>query len=229
MKVTLERIENIAPHTQTFWFAAERSVNYIAGQFVELVLPHDNPDDRGIKRWFTLSSSPSEKLLAITTKFSTKSSSFKAALQALTPGSTLNLSDPMGDFVLPKNKANPLVFCAGGIGVTPFRSMAKQLIDDSEADSRNISTYYGVRTLGDACFKPELSEVGTLNIVLSEPSAQWKGLTGYISAEMLVKDQPKTAMYYIAGPEQMVEKLYKELQAIGISKQKIVGDYFPGY
>jgi ferredoxin-NADP reductase len=68
MKITLDYTENIAKNIQTFWFKPDKPVRYVAGQFIELTLPHDNPDKRGIKRWFTLSSSPTEPLISITTK-----------------------------------------------------------------------------------------------------------------------------------------------------------------
>ncbi len=63
MRVTLDHTEDVALNIKTFWWKPERPVRYTAGQFIELMLPHENSDKRGSKRWFTLSSSPSEDLL----------------------------------------------------------------------------------------------------------------------------------------------------------------------
>src|SRR4051812_20265352 len=111
MNVTLERIEELRPHIRTYYFKAGQPVHYTAGQYIDLRVPHDNPDDRGESRQFTLSSSPTEQLLAITTKLAAgRSSTFKQALWALQPGAVLQMSEPIGDFVLPKDPSIPLIF-----------------------------------------------------------------------------------------------------------------------
>ena len=57
MQVTLDHVEDIAQNIKTFWFKPEKSLRHVAGQFIELTIPHDNADKRGQKRWFTLSDS----------------------------------------------------------------------------------------------------------------------------------------------------------------------------
>ena len=69
MKVTLEYTHDEAGNIRTFFFRPDNPVYYTAGQYTELKVPHTNPDKRGQKRWFTLSSSPSDPLLTITTKY----------------------------------------------------------------------------------------------------------------------------------------------------------------
>lgn len=98
MKVTLEFVEELSQEIKTFWFKKPSSFSYIAGQFVELYLPH-KADERGPKRWFTLSSDPSNELISITTKTVNKPSSFKSALSKLQAGDEIEMSDTMGDFV----------------------------------------------------------------------------------------------------------------------------------
>ncbi len=231
MKVTLDHHEDIADHIRTFWFKPERVVSYSAGQYTELTVPHDQPDERGVKHWFTLSSSPSNKLLSITTKFAgDKSSTFKKALWKLKPGTSLHMADPMGDFVLPKDKSIPLVFVAGGIGVTPFHSMVQWLVDTKE--KRDIQLIYGANYLGEVVFRPLFEEYGlTLTIVLKNPSASWQGAKGGLSAskilELAGKSQKKT--FYLSGPEPMVEVFEKELLNNNVDKHRLVTDFFPGY
>src|SRR3989344_7668 len=141
MVFTLVRIHQENYNVTTFWFKPERPLAYTAGQFIEMYLPHDNPDERGIKHWFTLSSSPTEELVSITTKLAgAKSSSFKKTLFALRPGVEIKIVEPMGDFVLPKDIGIPLIFVAGGMGITPFRSIIKWLSDRNE--KRDITLLY---------------------------------------------------------------------------------------
>lgn len=231
MRVKLERTEDIAQNMRTFWFSTDPLPRYTAGQFIELVLPHENTDERGNKRYFSLSSSPSEKLLAVTTKFATdKSSSFKKALRSLTPGSEVTMIPPMGDFVLPKNKKTPLLFIAAGIGVTPMRSMVKWLVDSDQ--NREIRMMWGVNSLEEAPFY-ELFKgyVSKMDLFVSNPSANWKGRKGQINTEAIIglSENLNENLIYLSGPEPMVEAIDKGLKASGINPKQIISDYFSGY
>src|SRR5674476_218591 len=133
MKAQLHHIDSETDNIKTFWFEPDKPFHFTAGQFSELYLPHDHPDERGEKRWFTISSSPHEKLVSITTKFALeRGSSFKQTLSQLKPDATVELAEAMGDFVLPVDQTRPLIFIAGGIGLTPFHSMLTWLTDTHE-------------------------------------------------------------------------------------------------
>jgi ferredoxin-NADP reductase len=230
MKVIFEKSYHESENIVTFFFKSERLVQYTAGQFIELTVPHHKPDDRGIKRWFTLSSSPQQELLSITTKFAPKSSSYKVALLRLEPGTELNMSDPMGDFVMPKLTQTPLVFVAGGIGVTPFHSMFEWLADTNE--TRPIKFLYSVKSEDEIVFQGSFDRSGIKpTIIVSNPSDAWGGERGHLTAEQIIGLEHPTddTLIYISGPEAMVESLIKDLQKTGIKKHQIVGDYFPNY
>src|SRR5579859_2390296 len=119
MKVVFDHSQDEAANIKTFFFKSPQPIQYTAGQYVTLTIPHENPDERGINHWFTLSSAPGQEFVTITTKHAAEhGSTFKEALWALTPGTEVSMSDPLGDFVLPKLVQTPLVFVAGGIGIT---------------------------------------------------------------------------------------------------------------
>ena len=207
-------------------------MDYTAGQYTELYLPHDHPDSRGEKRWFTLSSAPGHDLVSITTKYAgdDKSSTFKKTLFDLKPGAEVQLAEAMGDFVLPKSSSIPLVFVAGGIGLTPFHSIFEWLAEHNE--HRDIRFLYGVRNEDEIIFDDTFRRAGIhATIVVSEPSEAWGGERGRLTAEMILglsQPTPDT-LIYMSGPEPMVETLEKDLQTAGIKKHQIVGDFFPGY
>lgn len=231
MKVTFVRKEEIAENIISFYFEPDRSVHYTAGQFIELYLPHENPDKRGTKRWFTLSSSPHEELLAITTNFSPeKGSSFKSTLKNLTPGTELNMASPMGDFVLPKDSSIPLLFVAGGIGCTPFHSILTDL--EYTKEKRDITLIYAAQKLEKVAFRKLFEALGdNFKIVLADPPSGWEGQSGRLSAESIIElARPTDAHYiYVSGPEPMVETLTKDLKDHGINKKHVFGDFFPNY
>jgi ferredoxin-NADP reductase len=224
------RREPIATNIYTFWFAPENRARYEAGQFTELYLPHDDPDERGIRRWFTLSSSPSEDLLAITVKFNAAGSSFKKQLLNLQPGTPVKLADAMGDFVLPKDASIPLVFIASGIGVTPMRSMVRWLSDKQE--HRDLQLLYAASDTDELAFLPLLRAYDMpLTTIIKRPAASYNGLTGELSAERILQlaDHNDRTLFYLSGPEIVVEMLTKDLMTLGIHPHHIITDYFHGY
>jgi ferredoxin-NADP reductase len=231
MIITLDHIAEEAPSIFTYHFKSQQPVRYTAGQFVELTIKHDPVDDRGTRRWFTLSSSPSQDLLAITTKFATtKGSRYKKALHALKPGAELIMSDPMGDFVLPKLLQTPLIFVAGGIGITPFHSMLQWLSDTGE--QRPIRMLVGVRNENEIIFQNTYDAAGQhVTLVVDQPSASWGGERGKLTAELILglKKPSDDTLIYVSGPEAMVETLHKDLIKAGVDKRQLVGDYFPNY
>ena len=231
MQVIFDHSAPEADNIKTFYFKPEKPVHYTAGQFIELTIPHKNPDERGIKHWFTLSSPPTDELLSITTKFaSDRSSTFKKALFKLKPGTELRMADPMGDFVLPKLIQTPLIFVAGGIGVTPFHSMLAWLAATRE--TRPIKLLYAVRSEDEIIFQETFDKAGQhATIIVSQPSAAWGGERGQLTAELILGlEKPSDdTLIYVSGPEPMVESLEKDLKKAGIQKHQLVLDFFPGY
>lgn len=230
MKATFDHSSEESSTIKTFWFRPEKPVDFVAGQFIELYLPHVQVDDRGIKRWFTASSSPIDDMISITTKFSERSSSFKGALQALEPGTVVDIDPPMGDFVLPQDPTIPLVFVAGGMGITPYHSIFKWLHDTEE--QRPIKFVYAVHTEDDIIFQDTFDAAGIhATIVVTEPSAEWGGERGTLTADHILKltEPDERTLIYLAGPEPMIEDLQTGLRAQKVPQNRIVTDFFPNY
>jgi glycine betaine catabolism B len=220
MQVILAHVEDIASNIQTFWFKPERPVRYEAGQFIELTIPHNKSDDRGIRRWFTLSSSPTDELLSITTKVAEKPSSFKQRLFALQPGETIHMSDTMGDFVLPKDKDTPLLFVAAGIGITPIHSMTKYLSDTKQ--NRTTHLLYAAHSEDEIAFKDLFDS--------SLSKTDYMTNVRLTSQDILSAAQDYSNPFiYLSGPEEMVEVFFAELKEAGVPGSRLVTDYFPGY
>lgn len=200
-------------------------MDWTAGQFLIYFLPHESPDIRGKQRFFTISSAPFEKHVMLTTRiFSENRSSFKQALEKLNPGDLVEVKGPDGDFVLTEPNTQ-YVFIAGGIGITPFRSILKQL--DHEDKDFTVELLYANKT-DEFVFKEELEELKTkhpnfeIRYIISPQHIDEK----YI--EQNVNDY-KNKMFYVSGPEPMVESLYEMLKGMGIKEENIKTDYFPGY
>ena len=101
-------------------------------------------------------------------KFYPEPSTFKQQLNSMKPGDQIIAGQLAGDFVLPKDRTRKLVFLAGGIGVTPFRSMIKEMLDaDTNAENsknvskavrRDIALLYSARTASDLAYKSLFDE-----------------------------------------------------------------------
>ncbi len=233
----LSEFKKLAPDIYGFSFLPDKKPVFIAGQYLEWTLPHKNPDSRGNRRYFTIASSPTEEKLQIGVKISEKSSSFKASLLQLKEGTMLSAGSLSGDFLLPIDPKEKLVFIAGGIGITPFRSMIKFMLDSNE--KRDITLFYASPNPADFVYqdifdnaKNEFS-LKTIYVITKAENApeNWTGKTGRINEEMIRSEIPdfKDRKFYMSGPNSMVQA-YKELLAtLGIPKNKIVTDYFPGF
>ena len=217
-------------------FVKPKGFDYQPGQFIEAELRQVHPDERGEKRWFTLSSSPTEDTLDITTRKLDKHSSFKDVLFKLKPGDTIHIKGPDGSFVLPKKQSN-MVWIAGGIGITPFRSQLKYMLDRKIFDYK-ITLFHGNRTLEDNICRNLIEDYQKHNDdfqyieVLSEVvGGEWGGETGYIDEHLIKKyiKDIESKDYYISGPEPMVDSMKEKLQSISIKDTSIHQDWFPGY
>lgn len=230
LKFVKSQAENY--NVRTFWFEPETKLEYTAGQFIELYLPHESADDRGIKRWFTLSSSPTDDLISITTKFAgNKASSFKKHLFNMKPGDVLKFVEPMGDFVLPKDESIPLVFISGGLGLTPYHSMVKWLTDTGE--KRQIKILMAFKQPKDIIFEKMFRDYTPfVTTLVSHPDEDWQGESGLLSAERILRfvgGITENTKLYVSGPEPMVETLENDLLKQAVDKNKLVLDFFPGY
>jgi ferredoxin-NADP reductase len=227
----------LAPDTYDFRFTGDRRLRFRPGQYLEWTLAHSRPDNRGNRRYFTIASSADEREVRIGVKFYPAASSFKRTLLAMRPGNAIVASQLAGEFVLPANRREKLVFMAGGIGITPFRSMIRHLLDHRE--ERPITVLYSNRTAQEIVYADVLEEarerlgietVYTLTDASSVPP-DWQGGTGRVDAEMIAKAVPdyRERTFYLSGPRSLVVGFEEVLRTIGIPKKRIKTDFFPGF
>lgn len=181
---------------------------FYAGQYLDVELINDT-------RAFTISSSPTENFLMITPKKGV--SKFKRFMEKLKTGDTVNTSHSAGTFTL--DQSMPAVFIAGGIGITPFRSMIKYALDKKL--STHIVLFYSSK--GDFAFKNELTlwqkKLPNLNLYYLDTSK-----TGRLKLKKI-----SNSIYYLAGPPKMVDDFAKKLLDLGVDEVNIRYDRFDGY
>ena len=219
-----------------FLFAPGKRFAFAPGQYMEWTLPHKKTDARGNRRYFTIASSPTENTLRLGVRFYQNGSSFKKAMLALEQNHQIVGGQISGDFTLPKDKSQKLVFIAGGIGVTPFRSMLRYLIDTKEP--RSIVMFYINKRVNEIVyvdvFNQAQQELGvkmvyTLTDQASVPP-NWQGRTGRLDGEMIRQDVPDfmERTFYLSGPHAMIVSYEKVLRSMGVPDKQIKKDFFPG-
>ncbi len=233
--LTLSKIEQAATDVYDFVFTSDRRFSFHPGQYLEWTLGHGHTDDRGNRRYFTIASAPTEETVRLGVKFYSPSSTFKRALASMKVGEKISAAHLAGGFVLPKKKETKLVFIAGGIGVTPFRSMIHYLLDTKEA--RPITVLYANKTQADVAYKDIFDrarlELGIKTIYsLSAEKLPVPGMmNGPIDTALITREIPdyRERTFYISGPHSMVDAFKKTLTDMGVSRWKIKSDFFPGF
>ena len=235
--VQLLRREAVAEGTMAFHFSRPPGFDFRAGQslLLSLIAPPES-DGEGDSRTFTIASAPHEPELMIATRM--RDTAFKRVLKSLPPGAALNIDGPNGDMVLEQSPAQEVVFLAGGIGITPFLSMARHAAHGRLA--HRIRLFYGNRRREDAAFLDELQAIERRNpnfrltalMSDAENSAHpWRGETGFIRRELIERHvpQPRAALYYFAGPPAMTEAMRALLVELGIADTAMRFEAFYGY
>lgn len=231
----LKNMKIIANDILEFSFEKNNNFNYLPGQYMEWTLPHKTTDSRGNRRYFTLSSSPTEPTVDIGVKFYDNGSSYKKFLRELTNNLALKAGSLAGDFILPKDKNKKIVFIAGGIGVTPFRSMIKYLMDKNE--KRDVVLFYSNTYENEIAYREIFDQAKAFGIKIvyfltgdSIPDS-WSGRTGRANKDAIISEVPdyKERIFYISGSLPFINGIKKTLGEVGIGRNNIKTDFFPGY
>ena len=229
LMLTLKEKKLLSKDTYEFSFAADTPFDFSPGQYLEWTMLESKgslPTDlRGNRRYFTIASSPTEKEVKLGVKFYVPSSTFKDSLLKMKEGSIIAAGQRGGDFVMPEDTEKKLVFIAGGIGVTPFRSMTKYLLDRGE--KRDITLIYSVKEEVEIAYRDIFDE--------AEKKIGLKTLymVGNFLTEDIVREQiphyNDGHCFYLSGPNAMVENYKKLFLRMGVKRADIKTDYFPGF
>lgn len=216
---------SFGPQVYDFIFQTPRKLAFRPGQYFEWTLGHENSDSRGNRRYFTIASAPTEPEVHIGVKFYNPPSSFKRALLKMKRSETLLAGQVAGDFTLPNSMDQKLAFIAGGIGITPFRSMLKDMVDRGQ--QRDIVLFYSVNDEAEIAYRDVLDQAAAAgvknNFIIS---TQQKLTAEYISRQAPDFEQ---RLFYISGPHGMVVAFEKTLRDMGVPRRQIKIDFFPGY
>ncbi|HVB99544.1 MAG TPA: FAD-dependent oxidoreductase [Candidatus Dormibacteraeota bacterium] len=233
----LKSREEIAERTIAFHLEKPPGFDFRPGQFVDLtLLDPPETDSQGTVRTFTLASAPYENELVVATRI--RQSAFKRVLATLPPGTPLRLEGPMGSFLVHKNPARAAVFLAGGIGITPFRSILRHAV--REGFPHPVYLFYSNRHPEDAAFLKEMDDLAASHsqflfiptmTEMERSQLSWNGERRFIDRDLLAQHfcDLKGPIFYAAGPPAMVAAMRDLLIRNDVSEGDIHTEEFGGY
>lgn len=206
-----------------------RALDFDAGQFAWLNLGHspfslyENP--------FSIASAPAERPdLRFVIKEVGDST---RRIGDVAPGTVAYLDGAHGNLSLRGRRGKGIALIAGGVGVAPLLSIARQQV--AVNDQSPMILLYGNRVAEQIVYKDELDgfaeRAGTQVIhVVSEPTREWQGLTGRIDRKTIYKvfsfDDAAQWLYFVCGPPAMLDVVEDSLLALGVPAEQIVSEQF---
>ena len=232
-KMTVCEIIPRADDVKTFVLRTENGQSaapFSAGQYISFSM---EAQGSVFTRPVSLCSSPAlakQGIYAVTVKRAGFGSN--AMFEQFVKGQTVTVSAPLGNFYHSSLRdANTVLALAGGIGITPFISMAHAIADGEESFSLII--LYGTATLAQACFREELEEicrrsggkVCTVHVLSAEERDGCEH--GLLSADLIRKYMPDTpCSLFLAGPQAMYRFLDGEIAALGLEQKWVRRELF---
>jgi ferredoxin-NADP reductase len=235
--VKLKNRFSVAERTIAFQFEKPTGFVFKPGQWIDITLINPSQTDvKGNVRGFSIASAPFEGSLMAVTRL--RDTAFKRELATMPLGTAVKIEGPGGNLALHNNPERTAVFLAGGIGITPIRSILLRAA--REKLLHRIYLFFSNRRPEDAPFLEELQAlqqqnrnytlIGTMT-QMAKSHSRWDGETGYINQKMLAKyiKDAKSPIYYVVGPPKMVKGLRTMLNLVGVDDDDIRTDEFSGY
>ena len=205
------------------------ALSFDAGQFAWLNIGrspfslHENP--------FSISSAPAERP---DIRFVIKEvGDFTRGIGDVVPGTTAYLDGAHGNLTLKGRQGTGVALIAGGVGIAPLLSIARQLV--AENDPRPMILVYGNRVEEQIVYEDELRQLDRraktqVVHVISQPKPGWKGLTGRIDGTAIERSfsfgGAADWLYLVCGPPPMLDAVEDALLAIGVPAEQIVMEQF---
>ena len=227
----------VAEGTMAFRFEKPTGWMFKAGQYLDMtLLDPSETDSEGNVRSFSITSAPHEDTLMVATRM--RDTAFKRVLKTMPRGTDVKVEGPFGNLILQNDSRRTIVLLAGGIGITPFRSIVHSTARTKLPN--RLVLFYSNKRPEDAPFLTELLSlegdnpnyklVATMT-EMEKSHLPWNGETALINPEMLGRYLHNAAspIYYLAGPPAMVKNLREVLKKAGINQDDIRAEEFSGY
>lgn len=195
-------------------------INFIPGQFIFIrfenggVLSESHP--------FSISSYSGSDVLSLGIK---TLGDYTSMVYLMRPGTICRIEGPFGAFSYTKAKSKRQLWIAGGIGITPFLGMARQIA--AEGSGYEIDLFYSVRNQSEAAFTEEFTDISRQNNNF-KLHHHFSEKDGYISADVIVSNTRDVsgAEIFLCGPLSFMQSLREQFVKLGFDNNKIHSEEF---
>jgi ferredoxin-NADP reductase len=225
-------ITDETPDTKTFrlGLGSGSSIPFQPGQFIIVRADIWNPKKNrptALNRAFSISSSPLEKeFIEFTVKKYQDGRMTPWLHEEIRAGHILSVKGPSGSFVFQEGVSDEIVLIAGGIGVAPYRSMIRYILHGRLPVA--VRLIYSARTPHDFAYKTEFDTLSAQHgrfqclYTVTREHVEWTGRVGRVDAALLREYQGNTAaVFYLCGPDEMIDRLRINLETLGIPQDRI--------
>lgn len=235
MDAAIKEKKEVAERTlQVVFDLKGNEVDFKPGQIfhVDLIDP-PYQDEKGNHRHFSILNSPNERgILSLVTRV--RESAFKRSLAEMPLGSEVEIGNIGGKFTLPEEVDQPLAFIAGGIGIAPFVSMTRYIVEEDL--DYEVMLMYSNRSRSSSLFIDEFQQYElsrrSFDLVLTmTDDPGWPGDSSRIDGDFIKRHIPEldAFLYMIAGPPAMVRSVGEELRGLDVPDEMIIASDFTGY
>ncbi|MEI7898899.1 MAG: hypothetical protein WCK89_01505 [bacterium] len=223
IKATVAKAVKHTDSVASYQFVPQGRVpKFHAGQFLHLALDEYCPDRQWPEsRVFSIASSPSERARELAVTISVKGRFTTRIFQTLETGSECWLKLPYGDFLFPPDR--PLCLIAGGVGITPYLSLLKQMLE--EKSEQAVSLCYGVRSAACYLFGELLgrceAELPNFGKTVYCEDGSVPGTQGMLDIGAIHAAAPDGSLFYLSGPPSMILNFRGRLLNLGVASERI--------
>lgn len=220
-QIVFKEVKQETEGIYSFSFEPSEQLNWKAGQHGIFIIKHAKIK-KGT-RPFSIASSPLENKIMITMKIGKQPSDYKKTLLEMKAGMKMVLRGPIGPLYMDLTK--PACFIAGGIGITPFRAMLKDLVMREKEFKGKVNLLY-INNTGDFLYEKELSTFSNKDHIQIDYFTDKEKLAEKIKE---ITSSNVDTMYFLAGPKQMNNSIKGTLLGQAVKKKNIKMDTFLGY
>lgn len=224
MRATLIESHELAPDVRSFTFETPevKELYFIPGQFVSFT---EFLNGKQMTRPYSIASAPGGNRFEICLDL-VQAGTFSPYLFAMQPGQTVEMSAPLGYFVL-RNPGKDSVFVATGTGVAPFRSILQAYL--GQGDDRQITLVFGTRYEQKILYRSDFEALQREHPnfhfwpTLSRPGDSWTGRTGHVQAHLLEAIGDRRDLdVYVCGLKLMVDDVRAMLKGLAFDRKQII-------
>lgn len=224
MRATVLEFHDIAPEVRHFVFEVPevQQLHFKPGQFVSF---NEIVKGKKITRPYSIVSLPDGNRFELCLNL-VQDGVFTPHLFAMKPGESIEMSAPLGFFVI-RDPAKEAVFIATGTGIAPFRAMTPDYLSHPYAN--RLTLLFGVRHERTIYYRDDFAALAgqypnfRFWPTLSRPEPSWAGRTGHVQTHLLeaIGDR-RDLEVYICGLKAMVDDVRAILKGLGFDRKQIV-------